>query len=63
MIVNCAIYRDGHRVVETDDLANIAEACNAGDGIAWIGLYRPTVRSSPRSRASSICTSSPSRTR
>jgi magnesium transporter len=42
MIVNCAIYRDGHRVVETDDLANIAEACNAGDGIAWIGLYRPT---------------------
>jgi magnesium transporter len=42
MIVNCAIYRDGHRVVETDDLANVAEACNAGDGIAWIGLYRPT---------------------
>jgi magnesium transporter len=42
MIVNCAIYRDGHRAVEPEDLANTAKACNAGGGIAWIGLYRPT---------------------
>ena len=37
-------------------------ACRDGGGIAWVGLYRPTPRSSPRSRASSGCTSSRSRT-
>jgi magnesium transporter len=42
MIVDCAIYRDGHRAVEPEDLANIAKACSADGGIAWIGLYRPT---------------------
>ncbi len=42
MIVNQAIYRDGQRVAEPDDLAGMAEAARVEGGIAWIGLYRPT---------------------
>ena len=42
MIVNCAIYRDGHRAPESGDLATMARVCSGGDAIAWIGLYRPT---------------------
>ncbi len=42
MIVNCAIYRDGHRAPESGDLANMAKVCSGGGAIAWIGLYRPT---------------------
>jgi len=42
MIVNCAIYRDGHRAAEPGDLANMAKVCTGGAAIAWIGLYRPT---------------------
>ena len=29
----------------------MARVCSGGGGIAWIGLYRPTTRSSPTSRA------------
>ena len=42
MIVDRAIYRDGRRVAEPSDLAEMAAACRDGGGIAWIGLYRPT---------------------
>ena len=42
MIVNCAIYRDGHRAAEPGDLATMAKDCSRGGAIAWIGLYRPT---------------------
>jgi magnesium transporter len=42
VIVGHAIYRDGKRVVEAHDFAEMAAACRDGDGIAWIGLYRPT---------------------
>jgi magnesium transporter len=42
VIVGRAIYRDGRRVLEPQDLAEIAAACRVGGGIAWIGLYRPT---------------------
>ena len=43
MIVNCAIYRDGHRTPESGDLATMARLCSGGGGaIAWIGLFRPT---------------------
>nr|WP_228430901.1 CorA family divalent cation transporter [Baekduia soli] len=43
MIVDRAIYRDGRRVAEPGELADLADACLQGDGIAWIGLYRPTL--------------------
>jgi magnesium transporter len=42
VIVGRAIYREGKRVVEPQDFAEMAAACRNGDGIAWIGLYRPT---------------------
>jgi magnesium transporter len=42
VIVGRAIYRDGERVLEPHDFADMAAACRDGGGIAWIGLYRPT---------------------
>jgi magnesium transporter len=42
VIVDRAIYRDGQRVAEPQDLAAMASVCRDGGGIAWIGLYRPT---------------------
>jgi magnesium transporter len=42
VIVDRAIYRDGVRVDGAADLANMAQTCKAGEGIAWIGLYRPS---------------------
>jgi magnesium transporter len=42
VIVDGAIYRDGRRVEEPQDLAEMAASCNASGGIAWIGLYRPS---------------------
>ena len=42
MIVDRAIYRDGRRTEEPDDLAGLGAASRDGTSIAWIGLYRPT---------------------
>jgi magnesium transporter len=42
VIVDRAIYRNGERVAEPRDLAEMAAICRDGGGIAWIGLYRPT---------------------
>ena len=42
MIVGRAVYRDGKRVLEPHDFAEMATACRDDGGIAWIGLYRPT---------------------
>jgi magnesium transporter len=42
VIVDRAIYRDGRRVEEPQNLAEMAASCNAKGGIAWIGLYRPS---------------------
>ncbi len=42
MIVDSALYRDGIRQPAPSGLAAVAEAARAGEGIAWIGLYRPT---------------------
>jgi magnesium transporter len=42
VIVARAIYRDGRRVSEPGDIAEMADTCRAGGGIAWIGLVRPT---------------------
>ena len=41
MIVDCAIYRDGRRAEEPQDLAQVGAACMDGDGTAWIGLHSP----------------------
>ncbi|MGW7404540.1 magnesium/cobalt transporter CorA [Streptomyces sp. NPDC054833] len=43
MIVDCAIYRDGHRMEGPDDFSDaLAEARARGDSFLWIGLYEPT---------------------
>jgi magnesium transporter len=43
VIVDCAVYRDGHRMEGPDDLSDaLAEARAAGDAFVWIGLYEPT---------------------
>jgi magnesium transporter len=42
VIIGRAIYRDGERAEEHDDIAAMAASCRAGGGIAWLGLYRPT---------------------
>jgi magnesium transporter len=41
MIVDRAIYRDGRRRPAPDTLSALNSACRNGEGIAWIGLYRP----------------------
>ena len=41
MIVDRAIYQDGRRTATPETLAELNAACRKGDGIAWIGLYRP----------------------
>jgi len=42
VIVDSAIYRDGRRVSERQDVSEMAASCDADGGIAWIGLYRPS---------------------
>ena len=42
MIVDRAIYRDGQRASGSYALEELGEACRAGSGVAWIGLYRPS---------------------
>ncbi|MFJ4471384.1 magnesium/cobalt transporter CorA [Streptomyces sp. NPDC089424] len=44
MIVDCAIYRDGHRTEGPEDLSDaLAEARSVG-GFVWIGLHEPSER-------------------
>lgn len=42
VIVDRAIYRDGRRTPAPESLAELNSACQRGEGIAWIGLYRPS---------------------
>ena len=42
MIADNAIYVDGRRVAESRSLEETYEACRNQDGVAWIGLYKPT---------------------
>src|SRR5829696_6148967 len=42
MIVDNAIYVDGHRASEPRSLRETYEALRKERGVAWIGLYRPT---------------------
>ena len=42
MIVDSAIYVDGHRTAEPVTLEETYEAVRNRRGVAWIGLYKPT---------------------
>lgn len=42
MIVDKAIYVDGHRSETPSSLEETYEACRESKGFAWIGLYEPT---------------------
>ena len=42
MIVDNAIYVDGKRTAEPRSLDETYQACRNREGIAWIGLYKPT---------------------
>jgi magnesium transporter len=42
MIVDSAIYVDGKRAAEPGSLDETYQACRSQEGIAWIGLYKPT---------------------
>jgi magnesium transporter len=41
VIVDRAVYREGRRAAEPDDLTELHAACQAGDAVAWLGLYEP----------------------
>ena len=41
MIVDRAIYREGRRTGEPDELSALHDACRDGEAIAWLGLYEP----------------------
>lgn len=42
MIVDCAIYRDGHRTEGPEDFSGALEDARAAKGFVWIGLHEPT---------------------
>jgi len=45
VIVDSAIYRDGHRTEGPEDLSDALDAARAsGNAFVWIGLYEPTER-------------------
>ncbi|MET9567439.1 magnesium/cobalt transporter CorA [Streptomyces tauricus] len=45
MIVDCAIYRDGHRTEGPEDMSDALAAARAyGNAFVWIGLHEPTER-------------------
>jgi magnesium transporter len=42
VIVDCAVYRDGHRTEGPEDLSDALAAARASGGFVWIGLHEPT---------------------
>ncbi len=42
VIVDCAIYRDGHRSDGPEDLSDALGAARGAGGFVWIGLHEPT---------------------
>ncbi|HZF91407.1 magnesium/cobalt transporter CorA [Streptomyces sp.] len=44
MIVDCAIYRDGHRTEGPEDFSDALDEARTGGGFVWIGLHEPTER-------------------
>ena len=37
-----AVYREGRRTAEPDDLAELHAACQSDDAVVWLGLYEPS---------------------
>jgi magnesium transporter len=44
VIVDCAIYRDGHRTDGPEDLSDALGAARGAGGFVWIGLHEPSER-------------------
>ncbi|ARP69434.1 magnesium and cobalt transport protein CorA [Streptomyces pluripotens] len=44
MIVDCAVYRDGHRAEGPEDLSEALTGARAAGGFVWIGLHEPSAR-------------------
>ncbi|WP_189951235.1 magnesium/cobalt transporter CorA [Streptomyces alanosinicus] len=44
MIVDCAVYRHGHRTEGPEDLSDALAEARAAGGFVWIGLYEPSER-------------------
>ncbi|WP_069761284.1 magnesium/cobalt transporter CorA [Streptomyces sp. LUP47B] len=42
MIVDCAIYREGHRTEGPEDLSDALDEARSAGGFVWIGLHEPT---------------------
>ncbi|MDH6448752.1 MULTISPECIES: magnesium/cobalt transporter CorA [unclassified Streptomyces] len=42
MIVDCAIYREGHRTEGPEDLSDALDRARAAGGFVWIGLLEPS---------------------
>jgi magnesium transporter len=42
VLVDCAIYKDGKRIVEPSNLAELYEESDNHDGIVWLGLLEPS---------------------
>ncbi|MFK4102197.1 magnesium/cobalt transporter CorA [Streptomyces sp. NPDC019531] len=42
MIVDCAIYRQGHRTEGPEDLSDALDEARAAGGFVWIGLHEPS---------------------
>ncbi|MFM9595633.1 magnesium and cobalt transport protein CorA [Streptomyces scabiei] len=42
MIVDCAVYRDGHRAEGPEDLSDALAGARASGGFVWIGLHEPS---------------------
>ncbi|MEV5432239.1 magnesium and cobalt transport protein CorA [Streptomyces sp. NPDC052701] len=42
MIVDCAIYRDGHRTEGPEDFSDALSEARAAGGFVWVGLHEPT---------------------
>ncbi|GHE01984.1 magnesium transport protein CorA [Streptomyces alanosinicus] len=44
VIVDCAVYRHGHRTEGPEDLSDALAEARAAGGFVWIGLYEPSER-------------------
>ncbi len=42
VIVDCAIYRDGHRTDGPEDFSDALGEARAEGGFVWIGLHEPS---------------------
>ncbi|MFJ3335851.1 magnesium/cobalt transporter CorA [Streptomyces sp. NPDC086766] len=42
MIVDCAIYHDGHRTEGPEDFSDALDTARAAGGFVWIGLHEPS---------------------